>query len=232
MIDMAVIKRLAAPRFWPIERKTKKFVVAPRPGPHPKEHCLPLGVVLRDMQRYAGNIKEVKELLKKSIVKVDGKVRRDYKFPVGLMDVVTVGDNNLRVVSSRKGLSLKEISGSEAGVKLLKILNKKHVRGRRVQLNFHDGRNIIVTKDEFKTGDVVVFDLGECKIKSSFRYKRGSMALITGGKNRGSLGEIEEIINARGLRANKAILKSGGRKIEIDKNYIFVIGQDKPAIDI
>ncbi|MBI5061716.1 MAG: 30S ribosomal protein S4e [Candidatus Aenigmarchaeota archaeon] len=229
---MAIMKRLASPRFWPIQRKVKKFVVTPRAGPYAKSDCLPLGVIVRDVLKCAENMKEVKAILNRGLVKVDGRVRRDYRFPVGLMDVVFIGDEGFRMVSSKRGLMLKELQNAEAGIKLLKVTNKRHLRGRKIQINFHDGRNFLVQKDEYKTGDVIVFDLNENKIRNSFRYKRGALVLITGGRNKGTLGEIEEIVNARGLRANKVVVKAGGRKIEIDKRYIFVVGQDRPAISL
>ncbi|MFC2143717.1 30S ribosomal protein S4e, partial [Candidatus Aenigmatarchaeota archaeon] len=37
------LKRLAAPRFWPIERKNKKYIISPKPGPFAKEDSIPLG---------------------------------------------------------------------------------------------------------------------------------------------------------------------------------------------
>ena len=39
------LKRVAAPRTWPITRKTSKWVAKPSPGPHSQEHGMPLVVV-------------------------------------------------------------------------------------------------------------------------------------------------------------------------------------------
>ena len=43
----------------------------------------------------------------------------------------------------------------DAKWKLHRIENKTIVKGKKVQLNLHDGRNIIVGKDEYKSGDVL-----------------------------------------------------------------------------
>ena len=67
---MSKLKRHAAPKFWPIERKTKKYSVNPSPGPHSKEKCMPLGVILRDVMKAADNMKEAREILLNGFVKV------------------------------------------------------------------------------------------------------------------------------------------------------------------
>jgi len=44
---------------------------------------------------------------------------------------------------------------SDAEWKLCRIQNKTIVKGKKVQLNLHDGKNKLVEKDEYKTGDVL-----------------------------------------------------------------------------
>jgi len=230
---MVKMKRLASPRFWPIERKIgRKFTITPAPGPHSTQKCLPLGIVLRDVLKYAEDMKEIKEMLNKKIVKVDGKTRKDHRFSLGLMDIIEIGDEAFRVVSTKKGFELRAIGKNDAGVKLLKIIDKKNLPGGKTQLNCHDGRNIILSKDNYKTGDVVVLDLDKNEIKDVLKYKRGSVALVTGGRNMGDTGEIEEIITIRGFQANKVIMKIRGSRVETKKDYVFVLGNDKPFIKI
>ncbi|MHA1832356.1 MAG: 30S ribosomal protein S4e, partial [Candidatus Baldrarchaeia archaeon] len=43
------LKRLPAPRFWPIHKKEFKWTVRPSPGPHPMNRCLPLLLIVRDI---------------------------------------------------------------------------------------------------------------------------------------------------------------------------------------
>jgi small subunit ribosomal protein S4e len=189
-------------------------------------------VVLRDVLHYADNLKEVKEILNKKQIKIDGKLRRSHRFPIGLMDTIEIGDESYRVLPSKKGVKLNKIAKDEAGIKLLKIINKKSLMKGKVQLNCHDGRNIIVDKDGYKTGDVVVFDLNKKSIIDVLKYKRGSVAFIIGGQNMGQVGEIEEIITVRGFHANKAVMKIDNSRVETKKDYIFVLGNDKPFIKI
>src|SRR3989344_2156643 len=60
---MSKLKRLASPKFWPIERKKKRYVVKPKPGPHSLEKSLPLGIIIRDVLHYAEN-KNVEKVIK------------------------------------------------------------------------------------------------------------------------------------------------------------------------
>lgn len=221
------LKRFAAPKLWPIERKTKKYIISSRCGPHSK-NAMPIGVILRDILKYADNMKEAKEILNKGLVRVDGRIRRDYKFPVGLMDILSLGNENYRVLPGRKGFVLQN-TNEDANIKLLKVVNKTHVHGK-IQLNLHDGRNLFAEND-FKTGDVLVFDLKENKIKDTLKFKRGSIALITRGQNVGKIGKIEDMIIIKGPQPNKVVLKTD-KLIEIPKDYVFIIGQNKPVVNI
>ena len=107
---MSKLKRLPSPKFWPIERKTKKYVIKPKPGPHSLERSLPLGLIIRDILKHAETLKEAKEILNQEIVKIDGVVRKEHNFPVGLMDVLIIGDEHYRILAGKRGLFLKKIS--------------------------------------------------------------------------------------------------------------------------
>jgi small subunit ribosomal protein S4e len=224
------MKRLVAPKFWPIEKKTRKFVIEPRPGPHLKSKCIPIGLVLRDMLNYAQTLKEVKEILQSRTVKVDGRIIKDYSFPVGLMDVISIGSEYYRVLPGKKVLYLKKIGKEEAKIKLSMIKNKSCVKGK-TQLNLHDGKNMIAEKDSYKTGDVVVIDL-EKGIKEVLKFEKGATVLITDGHNIGSVGKIEKIIVTKSTQPNQIKIKLEDKDVAIPKDYVFVVGEDKPVISL
>jgi len=227
---MGSIRRMAAPILWKISRKTGgRYATVPKPGPHAIEKCLTLAYVIRDALKIAENAREVRMLLNRGIVKVDGHVRKDVGFPVGLMDIVSIGDSVWRVLPGKRGFELKPVSAAESGTKLLKVVNKTHVRGR-MQLNLHDGRNMLVDKDIYKTSDVLVYDLAQRVVKSVVQFKRGTLVLIAEGKNRGKIGRVEDIAIIRGPQPNRVIIKSEGETIETLKDFAFAIGQDKPVI--
>ncbi len=67
-------------------------------------------------------------------MQVDGKIVTDYKFPVGLMDVVTLkkANQSYRMLIDYKGrLKLVPIEENEAGWKLARIDGKTTVRGEQ-----------------------------------------------------------------------------------------------------
>ena len=61
-------------------------------GPHKIREWIPLNLLLRTKLGLTRNETEAKLLLKvkEGILSIDGKVRRDHKYPVGIMDIVTV----------------------------------------------------------------------------------------------------------------------------------------------
>jgi small subunit ribosomal protein S4e len=227
---MAILKRLAAPKFWNIARRgeKKKFIISPSPGPHKKEKCIPLGIIIRDYLKLAETLKEVKKIK----AKVDGKIR-NYKFPIGLFDVLEIGNKFYRIVPSKNILEIKEIN--DGNIKPLRLEDKTYVKGNKVQLHFHDGRNILVEKDQdiYKTGDVIIFDLNQKKILDLIKFDKGMLAIIIDGKNVGKIGKIEEIIPSKSLTTKTRVkINVNGNIIETPKEYCFVIGKDSPIIEI
>lgn len=227
-IDMAVTKRYVVPKFWPIEVKAKKYVVSPVPGPHNKMTCIPLGVVLRDMFHYARTMNEAKEILNKKFVKINGTIRKEHGFPVGLMDVIDVDGDFYRVLPGKKEIQLFKITAADANVRLAKIKNKTHVKKKKIQLNLHDGSNILVEKDDFKTSDVIVIDIEHNLIKETIRFEKGSLAIVTAGNNTGLVGTIESI--DKHLRT--VVMAADKKKSIVPIKYVFVIGHDKPVVSI
>lgn len=223
---------MAAPELMKLARKGRsRYTFAPSPGPHAADKCMTLGFVLRDILGVAANAREVRELMNSRMVKVDGIVRRDPGFPLGTMDILTVGNDSWRILPGRRGYYLQLLGREESSTKLLQVTGKTFVKGR-LQLNFHDGRNMLVENDVYKTGDVVVFDVAEKKLKGHVQFKRGALGLVTDGKLRGTAGRVEDILLVRGITPNKVVLKADGRTVETLKDYIFVIGQEKPLVTL
>ena len=117
---MARLKRLAAPKWWPIERKTKKFIVSPR-GSHPKISSLPLLVLIRDVLKLAETSKEAKNIIKRGEVLIDGRKRKDHKFGVGPFDVIEIPSlKKIWRAIPKKGLKFIEIPKTEVKLKICK----------------------------------------------------------------------------------------------------------------
>ena len=239
------LKRKPAPKFWPIHRKEFFWVVRPSPGPHSLKNCLPLTVVLRDILGFAKTRKEAKTIVSQGKVYVDGKVRREDDFPVGLMDVISISDidKHFRIVPSRKGLILHPISKEESNFKLCRIKNKKVVENGNVQLNMHDGSNILVKvadpkkpqEDIYKALDSVKISLPERQILQQVKMKENDFAIITSGKNIGKHGKIIEIEKTKGKKRTNALVTiedKKGNRYQTILNFVFAIGEGQPLISM
>lgn len=227
------LKRLLAPKFWRVPRKQKKWVVRPSPGPHKLSESIPLQIVVRDILRLADTAKEAKAILKSREVFVDGKARTNHKYPAGLMDVVSIPKlkQQFRIVPTAKGLQLIKISKAEGTKKICRINNKTTVKKSRLQLNLHDGRNLLA-KGSYKTGDSLLIELPSQKILEHVKLEKGSLALITKGKNAGRIAKVKQVVAGKAKEPAKVVCEIGKQKVDVLKSYVFVVGKAKPLIKL
>lgn len=221
------IKRLKAPKSWQIKRKGVKFIMRPDPGAYPLKLGLPLIVILRDTLCYAKTKREIKNILLHQEVYVDGVRRKRLKFLVGLMSVISIPKlkENFRVVLNKKGkLELIPVGAEEATTKLCKISRKNLVK-KKTQLGLFDGRSILTEKGDFKVGDSVIIKLPEQNIKKHLKFEKGSLVYFISGKHIGEMATIEKIEGKNVFCKTKT-----GEKFETKKDYVLVIGKDKPEI--
>jgi len=199
------LKRLAMPRSWPLPRKTTVWVSRPTPGAHALELCMPITLVIRDVLRLAKTAREVRFILHNELAKVDGRVVKDTRRGVGLMDVMTLGEEHYRCVLDHNGrLQYRRISADEASWKVCRIEGKTTIKGGRTQLNLHDGRNIIVDDPtEYSTGESLKLNLPDQKILEHIRFGEGTRAYLMGGAHVGSTAHVKEFIKTRGSMPNE-----------------------------
>ena len=224
------IKRMAAPSSWAITRKTSHWVTKPRPGPHGTSESMPLLGVIRDMLALCDNSREARFIIGGRGVIVDGKIVTDYKYPVGLMDVVTLvktKQNFRMLVDYKNKLQLVAIDDAEKDWKLARIDNKTSAKKGKVQLNLHDGRCIMLSKDQYKTGDVLKIELPSQKVMKAYKLEKGNLALLVGGSHPGTIQTIEDYLIRRGSASNLVTFKEGFSTV---KENVFVIGEKAPEI--
>lgn len=223
------LKRLAAPKTWNVKRKGLKFVTKPAPGPHSMDSGIALNTLLKEILHYASTTREVKKILNTNIIKIDGKIRKDFRFPVGIFDTIEFPDINeyFRVVTNKNGkIDLTKISKDEVLLKPCKIIGKTIVNGKQ-QLNLFDGKNVFADNNSYKVGDTVLLSLPEQKISKHLKLEKNSAIFLTGGKHIGNTGNVE------GITEGKVIYKDEkGNLVETSKKYAFVVGGNKPLISI
>jgi small subunit ribosomal protein S4e len=226
------MKRMTAPRSWTVTRKTSHWITKPRPGPHGREESIPLLSVVRDLLKVCDNSREARFIIGGRQIEIDGKVVTDYKFPVGLMDVVTTKKTkqSYRMLIDYKGrFQLVPIEENESAWKLARIDGKTVVRGGKVQLSLHDGRSILLPKDQYKTGDVLKIELPTQKIMKAMKLDKGHVALLVGGSHPGTLQTVESYQIKRGSASNLVTFKEGFTTV---KENVFVVGEKLPEIKL
>ncbi len=223
-------KRVAAPASWPITRKTHHWVVGANAGPHSKETGIPLLVVVRDMLKLANNAREARRIVNEGTIFVDGKARSDYKYMVGLFDIVSIPSTNeyYRVLLDAKN-RFKLYKEGAGALKLCRVNNKTTVKKGAVQLNLHDGSNILASND-YNTFDTVLLGQDR-KIVKHIPYKPGNLAMIVGGEHSGEIGKIKQIRKVRGSGTNMVAI-SNEKEFETIEEYVFVIGESTPEIKV
>jgi small subunit ribosomal protein S4e len=229
------LKRYKAPKHWPIHPKENKWTVKPNAGPHAIEESLPLLLIVRDILGVADNSREAKRIINNGDILVDGRIRKDYKYPVGFMDVIEIPKTKsvYRVLPDEKGrLILHPITKKNKEFKLCKITNKTTINGGKTQLNLHDGRNYL-DEGDYKAGDVVILKIPEQKVNEVISFEDGTIGLITGGKHIGEIGRIKEINITKSSMPNTVEMETDDKKTFLTlKDYVFVIGKKEPAITL
>jgi small subunit ribosomal protein S4e len=237
-------KRLSAPISYPIERKHGVFTIRANPTGAPFESTIPLGIIMREMLGYARTLNEVKKVLAKQIVKIDGKIQTNYKFGVRPMDVVEITKTDeffrLSPYRGKRRLILHPIAKEDAYKKLLRIHKKHTIKKGIIQLTFHDGRNLSVNPDdkllsqinEIAPKDSVLFNLETKTIDGHYPFREGNVGLIVGGHNVGLFGTIQEIETQIGRKKRTITLETEEGIIKTTDNHIFIIGQNEPLIEV
>jgi small subunit ribosomal protein S4e len=215
------LKRLAVPKSWNINKKTTKWVAKPDAG---RKNSISLNVIFLEQLKLVTNMRELKNVLKTGTIFVDSKKIASPRFGVGFMDILKIEKESYRMVFDSKGrITAKSVKDDK--LKLVKIIGKTRL-AKKTQLNLADGRNVLVDKDEYKTGDSIVIDLESKKIKEHFKLGSGMLAYITSGNHISQMGTVEKI------EKNDAYIKSKEGIFKTLKDYVFIIGKEKPAVEL
>ena len=197
-------------KLWPIPRKGTKFLVV---ASHNQDSGIPVLVVLRDILKIGKTKREVKRVILLEKIKVNGKNIKDEKFPLGVFDVLGVGDKNYKLIIKDKKFSLEETKELK---KISKVIGKSILKKHRVQINLSDGRNFL-TSEKITTGDSVVFSFKENKVEKIIQMKEGANVLVISGSHIGEEGKIEKVA------INKADVKIGQRSVNLELERLMAI---------
>ncbi len=228
-------KRLALPRVRTVAKKERTWAIHPSPGPHSFETAVPLGSVLRDVLNLTTNMKETKRVLHAGQIQVNGKVRRDHKYAVGLFDVVKMDEvkKAYRMVLMPKGrLVPVETDAEDAKFILQKVIKKMLSKKGEFQLTTNGGLTFFSKDKKAGPGSSLKIDLSTNKVVDVFEQKEGQMAYVTGGAHTGTIARIETILPATMQKASLVELSEDDSKFQTIAENILVIGEKKSALKI
>jgi small subunit ribosomal protein S4e len=229
------LKRVTAPHSWLMNKMGGNFAVRPAQGPHKLRESIPLQVVLRDKLNLALNGREAQLILhqKEGMIKVDKKIRRNHKYPVGFMDVIEIPKmkTNYRVLyDSKARFTFVRINDNEAKFKLCKVEKKALGPNKITYLVTHDGRTIRFADKEIKIGDTVKFNLEKNEVEDFISMSVGNLAFCSNGNNRGRVGVIDHI-NKFDNNFDLITIKDGnGHSFTTRTSYITAIGKGSKSM--
>lgn len=189
--------RKQASKKLPITKKGTQYIA--RASSHLQDSA-PVVIAVRDMLKLARNAKEVKEMIKQKTLKINGKAVKDYRESIRLFNLF---EADKPYVLSLLPTGKYVFEATKSKERLCKVVNKRLVSDNKVQLNLHDGSNVI-TKDKVNTQDSVYLDLSG-KISKHVVFDKGKSCIIISGKYIGSKGKIES-------------LKDGKANVKLDDN--------------
>ena len=172
---------------------------------------------------------------KEAGIKIDNKIRRDVKFPVGIMDVITLAKTNesFRLLYDIKGrFTLIKLKEGEAKFKLLKVKRRVVGPNKEPYIVTHDSRTIRFPNPEISEGDTVKFDLEKNQIVEFYKNEPGHLAYITAGNNVGRVGSILHVERHLGSYDIVHLRDNNGKSFATRASNLFIIGNKKSSITL
>jgi len=227
-----IMKRVATPKNWYLGKLKGVYATRPSAGPHKLKECLPLNVLLHQRLQYALTRQEVKKIVRDraGLIKIDGKIRRDPRYPLGQNDVVTIEKTNehFRILVDTKGrFQPHRIDAAEANFKLCKVTQKKIGKSKVPHIVTHDGRTIRFPHPDICIADSVKLNLTTGEIDSVIKFSNGATVMTTGGNNIGRIGSLTSIERHPGSYDIAHVKDVNNAIFSTRVSNIFIIGDGK-----
>ncbi len=221
------MKRISAPKSWPILRKQRTWITRPKPG-RSFDLSIALVNVLKDILGIVRNAKEARYILLHQGVFVNGRRVYDRRKPVGFMDVVSIPIEKkmFRISLSQRGkLIAVPVTEKEASLRIVSIKNKVRVKDK-IQIACFDGTNVLVDKNMYALGDGLVLDQTN-SIQKHLPLQVGASIMVISGKQLGRVGMITTI-----AENNIYFTDAENNEHSTTKNTIFVVGEKNPEVTL
>lgn len=193
----------------PIPRKGTKYLA--RALSHPKE-SVPVVIAVRDMLKLARTSREVKEMIKQKALKLNARPINDLRESIRLFNILSADKHYILTLNKARKFALEEIKNPQT--RMCKVIGKTLLKNGKIQLNLHDGSNVL-TKDKLSVNDTIYLDF-EGKIKKHNPLEKASECFIIKGKYQGFKGKIEELNEKAKIKLENSAL------VTLEKRSIFV----------
>ena len=226
------LKRLKAPKKWMLNKLGGIWAPKPKSGPHKKQESYPLSLILRNRLKYAINNREVVQILQQKIIYIDGKIRTEKNYPVGLMDVINIKKTNeyFRLLYDPIGrFILHRIQEEEGLFKICKVIKVRKGQMGIPYILTHDGRTIRFPSPNIKPNDSIIFSINNSKIIDFIKFNVGSLCMIIGGHNTGKVGVVYYSEKNLGNEETVRIKDSLGNEFVTKISNIFIIGKSNKS---
>lgn len=208
------INRKNIGNFWPIPRKGTKYIAV---SSHNKKNSIPLSIVVRDILKLVKNVRELKKILNEKKIKINGKIIRDVRYPVGLFDLISIHEENYKCNFNGKKFFFEKTEN--VNTKVIKVIGKKNLGKNKIQINLMDGRNIF-NNEKVSVNDSILYDFKLNKVLKVIKMEKGRTGFVVKGKHSGIKGKILEILKVGGKKM--AIIDNKGAITVWIKNMIVV----------
>jgi len=196
----------------PIPRKGTKYIA--RALSHHR-NAVPVVVAVRDMLKLAKTADEVKKMIKSNLLKINGRIVKDYRESIRLFNILEADKHYVLTLLPTRKFAFEESKDKDARV--CKVTNKKLLKSNTMQVNLHDGSNIL-TKDKINVGDSIYIDFSN-KIKKHLSFEKGKEVFVMSGKYSGLKGKVDSI---EGKKVSVKFAKGAG-EAQLAESQLIII---------
>lgn len=213
------VKSLNSPKFAHIHKKEHEYTTRQNPGRHSHNKSIALTIFV-EKTGVAGTRREANQVIRQGLVSVNGSKVMEPKFPVGLHDMIAVGDEKHVIKVNSRG-QIHIVKDDKKSAQLYKVVGKYKFKKNSIMLRLHDG-SAVKGDDSTNVDDSVLMEGG--KVSKVIKFNSGSRCEIVDGVHVGREGTIKEV-HPGNIHKDKSVTveEKSGKKFEtLVKNIIIV----------
>lgn len=206
------LTRIESTKKLPITRKGEKYLARPLLS---TEDSVSVSLALRDMLKFIKTTKELKQLLHNKSLKINGRTVKDCRDSIKLFSIFEAGSKSYRLsILPTKKFILEE---SKDKKRLCKVIGKKLVKDNKIQINLHDGANL-VSKDKINTNDTLYLDISG-KVLSHIPFEKAKEVFVMSGGYTGLTGKVQS------AKGSKLTIKFKDKEdaVELDAKHLIAL---------